>query len=115
MIRPGICKILEAMQALCVSVIFVEHSFHDDPRNTQTSNTTAIDCTLSFPGLCPDFISQLEAWEQGYPCSRPVHIRDSNHTHSLTSHGFQPMTAHPYCGKASLPEMEVLQSERTIF
>ena len=43
MARPGIHKSLEAMQALCVSVIFAEHSFRDSPRNTQCSNATAID------------------------------------------------------------------------
>ena len=46
MTRPGIHKSLEAMQALCVSVIFSEHSFRDNPRNTQCSNATAIDCRL---------------------------------------------------------------------
>ena len=45
MTRPGIRKSLEAMQSLCVSVIIVEHSFRDNPRNTQRSNATAIDCT----------------------------------------------------------------------
>ena len=46
MTRPGIHKSLEAMQALHVSVIFAEHSFRDNPRNTQCSNATAIDCRL---------------------------------------------------------------------
>ena len=46
MTRPGIRKSLEAMKALCVSVIFSEHSFRDNPRNTQCSNATAIDCTM---------------------------------------------------------------------
>ena len=32
---PGIHKSLEAMQALCVSVIAAEHSFHNNPRNIQ--------------------------------------------------------------------------------
>ena len=40
MTRPGIRKSLEDMQALCVSVIFAEHSFCDNPRNTQCSNAT---------------------------------------------------------------------------
>ena len=44
--RPGIRKGLEAMQALCVSVILAEHSFRDNPRNTQCSNATEIDCNL---------------------------------------------------------------------
>ena len=35
------------MQTLCVSVIFAEHSFRDNPRNTQCSNATAIDCMYS--------------------------------------------------------------------
>ena len=43
---PGIHKCLEPMQALHVSVIFAEHSFRDNPRNTQCSNATAIDCRL---------------------------------------------------------------------
>ena len=42
--RPGIRKSLEAMQALCMSVILEEHSFRDNPRNTQYSNATEIDC-----------------------------------------------------------------------
>ena len=46
MTQPGMHKSLEAMQALCVSVIFAEHSFCDNPRNTQCSNATAIDCRL---------------------------------------------------------------------
>ena len=44
MTRPGIHKSLEAMQAL--RVIFAEHSFRDNPRNTQCSNATAIDRRL---------------------------------------------------------------------
>ena len=47
MVRPGIRKSLEVMQALCVSVIFAEHSFRDNPRNTQCSNAAAIDCMPS--------------------------------------------------------------------
>ena len=39
MIWPGIRKSPEAMQALCVSFTFAEHSFCDIPHNTQCSNT----------------------------------------------------------------------------
>ena len=46
MTRPGIRKSLEAMKALCVSVILIlQNSFRDNPHNTQCSNATAIDCT----------------------------------------------------------------------
>ena len=44
MTRPRIRKSLEDMQALCVSVIFAEHSFRDNLRNTRCSNATAINC-----------------------------------------------------------------------
>ena len=47
MTQPGIRKSLETMQALCVSVIFAEHSFCENPRNTECSNATEIDCTGS--------------------------------------------------------------------
>ena len=46
MTRPGIHKSLEDMQALSISVIFAELSFHDNPCNAQCSNATAIDCTI---------------------------------------------------------------------
>ena len=36
---------LEAMQALCVSVILAEHSFRENPQNTQRSNATEINTT----------------------------------------------------------------------
>ena len=44
------------MQALCVSVILAEHSFRDNPRNTQCSNATEIDCSTvkrGGPGTFP--------------------------------------------------------------
>ena len=47
--QPGIRKSLDAMQALCVIVIFSEHSFRDNSRNTQCSNATAIDCRAAIP------------------------------------------------------------------
>ena len=51
MTRPGIRKGLEAMQALFVSVILPEHSFRDNPRNTQCSNATEISYFTVTSGL----------------------------------------------------------------
>ena len=63
MTRPGIRKSLEAVKALCVSVIFAEHSFRDKPRNTQCSNATAIDCMYNSVRVL------LRPWCSGSVCS----------------------------------------------
>ena len=52
MTLPRIRKRLEAMQTLCVSVIFAEHSFRQNPRNMQCSNATAVDCPSLGPEHC---------------------------------------------------------------
>ena len=48
----------KAVWALCVSLIFAEHSFHENPRNTQCLNGTEIDSITTAYDHQNQFISQ---------------------------------------------------------
>ena len=78
MTRPGIRNSLEAVQALCVSVIFAEHSFRDNPRNTQCSNATAIDCNVTSLRcacvclLCLDLAITVKFTSANFTCTRTI-------------------------------------------
>ena len=44
--QPRICLSTETVWALCVSIIFAEHSFRGNPQNMQCLNRTEIDSAL---------------------------------------------------------------------